>query len=156
MSASRDRFHRVCKCVQPCRKDVRRQGPCDSGGRRKGQVQRRWPQLQDRQVSRGPTSSAQSQSQSTSGPKQLNSERAALAPKLLTRMQTSVTSQHSAMLAQFLQPLMAQPRQPGNTVWRRNKRSRCISQQISHWIDPEAAQSSSSSVLQYPGLGAKR
>lgn len=60
----------------------------------------------------------------------------ALAPKLLLlleKKQTSV-SQHSAMLGLYHQPAMAQPRQPGNTLWRCNRRSRLISQQISHQI----------------------
>lgn len=76
----------VCYVLQPCREDVRRESPGNGGSCREGQVQRSRPQLPDRQVGGGAASSAQPQSQSTSGPKQLSSssELAALAPKLLT------------------------------------------------------------------------
>lgn len=72
--------------MQPCGEDVRREGAGDRGGRGEGQVQRSGPQLPHRQVCGGETSSAQPQSQSTSGPEKLSSpsELPALAPKLLT------------------------------------------------------------------------
>lgn len=63
----------VLWCVQPRGENLWRKGPGDRRSRRKGQVQRSWTQLPYCQVSSSPTSSAQPQSQSTSGPKQLSS-----------------------------------------------------------------------------------
>lgn len=70
-----------CSCPQPCRAYLRREGACDGGGSREGKVQRSRPQLPDRQVGGRPPSSAQPQSQSTSGPNQLSCQQLpALAP----------------------------------------------------------------------------
>lgn len=69
-----------CSRSQPSGAYLRREGACDGGSCREGEVQRSRPQLPDRQVGGGPPSSAQPQSQSTSGPDQLSCQLAALAP----------------------------------------------------------------------------